>query len=163
MSGFEHITEVLVPAEIAQEANFQLRQIGQRGLEGFSLWAGEMRGTSFFVRVNIVPAQTGHRSESGVCVSVGPQELHRINMWLYENRMSIIVQIHTHPTDAYHSETDDAFPIATTNGCISIVIPNFARQPFALHHCAVYRLKGQAGWVELSPQETFNLIRIINQ
>lgn len=163
MNGFEHITEILVPDEIAQEANFHLRRIGQRGLEGFSLWAGEMRGTSFFVRVNIVPAQTGHRTESGVCVSVGPQELHRINVWLYENRMSIIAQIHTHPTDAYHSETDDTFPIATTNGCISLVIPNFARQPFALSHCAVYRLKGQAGWVGLSLQETSNLIRIIDQ
>ena len=37
---------------------------------------------------------------------------------------------------------DDALPIATTVGCLSLVIPNFAREPFALDQCAVYRLCG---------------------
>ena len=130
-------------------------------MEGFALWAGVQRETTFSVRANIIPAQTGHLLDDGVCVSVGPEELHRINVWLFENKMSLIAQIHTHPTDAYHSDTDDAYPIATTNGAVSIVIPYFARQPFALSRCAVYRLHPHRGWVGLTPKEASGLIQIV--
>jgi hypothetical protein len=37
------------------------------------------------------------------------------------------VQIHTHPGRAFHSETDDAWPIIHSAGFLSLVIPNFAR------------------------------------
>lgn len=158
--GFEQITRIIVPAQLAEETNSKLRLIGQRGMEGFALWAGVLSESTFSVQANIIPAQTGHQLEGGVCVSVGPDELHRINVWLFENRMSIIAQIHTHPTDAYHSDTDDAYPIATTLGSISVVIPYFARQPFALGRCAVYRLQDRRGWVGMTPQEANNLIHI---
>jgi len=36
------------------------------------------------------------------------------------------IQIHTHPQAAFHSLTDDAFPIVHTVGFLSLVIPNFA-------------------------------------
>ena len=74
--------------------------------------------------------------------------------------MSLIGQIHTHPTDAYHSDTDDTYPIATTLGAISVVIPYFARQPFALSRCAVYRLIAGRGWVGMTPEEATALIQI---
>jgi hypothetical protein len=130
-------------------------------MEGFALWAGVQSESTFSVQANIIPAQTGHQLEGGVCVSVGPEELHRINVWLFQNSMSLIGQIHTHPTDAYHSDTDDAYPIATTLGSISLVIPYFARQPFALARCAVYRLLLGRGWVEMTPQEAAALIHIV--
>jgi hypothetical protein len=163
MNGFEHITTIVVPASLVEETNSQLRLIGRRGMEGFALWAGVPSETKFLVRSHIIPQQTGHLLEGGVCVSVGPEELHRINVSLFENQMTLIAQIHTHPTDAYHSETDDAYPIATTVGSVSIVIPYFARQPFALSRCAVYRLCPQRGWVDLTPQEASRLIHIVEQ
>ena len=163
MSGFEHISKIVVPAPLAEETNSNLRVIGSRSMEGFALWAGVQNENTFFVRANIIPAQTGHQLEGGVCVSVDAQELHRINVWLFTNNMSLIAQIHTHPTDAYHSDTDDAYPIATTVGSVSLVIPNFARHPFALSRCAVYRLYHKKGWVGLTPREVTTLIHMVEQ
>jgi hypothetical protein len=160
MSGFLDLTRIQVPLSAVEEAVSHLRQVGRRGLEGFSLWAGKRFGATFLVEKNIVPAQTGHRTADGVCVSVGPGELHRINVWLYENSMTLIAQLHSHPTDAYHSDTDDAFPIATTVGSLSIVIPDYARKPFSLVDCATYRLSPQNGWVPMSQNEVTNLVFI---
>ena len=78
----------------------------------------------------------------------GP-ELHRLNVWLYEARQVVGVQVHSHPGAAYHSETDDAYPIATLDGSLSIVLPFFGRDGFGSTDVAVYRL-GQDGWLELS-------------
>jgi hypothetical protein len=138
-----------------------LRERGSLGLEAFSLWAGTADGEVFNVRVNIVPAQAGHVSAQGVSVYVGPDELHRLNIWLYEKKMSLIAQIHTHPSEAYHSELDDAYPIATTTGCISIVIPDFARHSFSAGRCAVYRLNALRQWALLDISDTLSLINVV--
>ena len=47
--------------------------------------------------------------EDGLCAGSTAEELHRLNKWLYENGETLGVQIHTHPTDAYHSATDSAW------------------------------------------------------
>ena len=161
MKGLLGIEKILVPQEVIDATMDFLRHRGTMGLEAFSLWAGTADENIFTVRANIIPAQEGHVSDSGVCVSVGPEELHRLNVWLYENKMVLIAQIHSHPAEAYHSDTDDAYPIATTVGCISIVIPNFARQSFSTGRCAIYRLNESKEWAYLDTPEVLKLIYII--
>lgn len=158
MSGLGHVTRVRVPLAYIKEAHAHLRRVGETGLEGFALWAGELDGDTFIVRANIIPEQRGLRSDLGVCVVVNGDELHRINVWLYEHGMTLIAQLHSHPEDAYHSTTDDTYPIATTIGSLSLVIPYFARDPFSLADCAVYRLLPPRGWVELPRHEVERLI-----
>jgi hypothetical protein len=161
MNGFLDVSRVEVPRTVVEEAQSHLREVGKHGLEGFSLWAGKRIGQLFRVEENIVPVQMGHRSPEGVYVSVGPQELHRINVWLYEHNLTLFAQLHSHPTEAYHSDTDDTYPIATTVGSLSIVVPNYARQPFSLISSAVYRLIPQRGWVFIPPHEVVQLITIV--
>lgn len=162
MKGLLGINSIQVPQQaIDATVNF-LRHRGTMGLEAFSLWAGTADGNIFKVQANIVPAQEGHVTDDGVAVSVGPAELHRLNVWLYENKMTLIAQIHSHPTEAYHSETDDTYPIATTVGCLSIVIPNFARQPFSIGRCAIYRLDECKQWSYLDTTGAAKLINIID-
>ena len=76
--------------------------------------------------------------------------------------MQLIAQLHSHPGEAYHSELDDELPIATTAGCLSLVVPDFAREPFALRRCAVYRLMPGKGWGKLTGAETSRLISVID-
>jgi proteasome lid subunit RPN8/RPN11 len=45
---------------------------------------------------------------------------------LAENKRSVKAQVHTHPHRAFHSNTDDRWPIVAQEGFISIVIPDFA-------------------------------------
>jgi hypothetical protein len=161
MTGFLDVTSVQVPYEHTVLVQDHLRAAGREGLEGIALWAGERAGTTFRVRHTLVPRQQGTRSAQGLSVAVGPEELHRVNVWLYENRLQLIAQVHSHPTEAYHSDTDDAYPIATTIGCLSLVVPDFARGPFLLTECAVYRLGADGRWGRLSAGQVLALVSVV--
>lgn len=159
MSGLDHIRTVRVPRPLALEAHAHLQRMGWACSEGFALWAGQAEGDVFHVRRTIIPDQTSDQSLVGTCVIVDGDELHRINVWLYENAMTLIAQIHSHPAEAYHSATDDAYPIVATSGGLSLVVPDFAKDPFSLARCAVYRLTPRQGWGRLSAHDAAKLIR----
>src|SRR6266702_1850112 len=42
---------------------------------------------------------------------------------LLERNEGVRVQVHTHPCEAFHSRTDDAYPMIHTPGFLSLVIP----------------------------------------
>lgn len=50
------------------------------------------------------------------------------NFWkkLAAAKRSVKAQVHTHPGEAFHSASDDCWPIVSQAGFISIVLPNFA-------------------------------------
>ncbi|MFL5560845.1 MAG: Mov34/MPN/PAD-1 family protein [Gemmatimonadaceae bacterium] len=147
-AGFMLLDRLLVPRSLADSAQRHLRKVGRSGNEGFALWAGRFQGREFVVEETIIPAQHAMRCETGVCVRVDGDELFRINRHLYSIGRLLVAQLHSHPTEAYHSETDDEYPIATTAGAFSLVIPDFAVRDFALDDCAVYRLVPGQGWLE---------------
>jgi hypothetical protein len=45
---------------------------------------------------------------------------------------SVRVQVHTHPREASHSPTDDAWALVDSPGFLSLVIPNFGQGPVGL-------------------------------
>ena len=100
----------------------------------------------FGVREVITPRQQGIRSDHGLAVVVDGQELHRVNLQLYRSGLRLLAQIHSHPTEAYHSAMDDECAIATALGSFSLVVPDFAREPLRLERCAVYRLTARPFW-----------------
>ena len=131
------------------ETEKAIRSAGRDGYESFVLWSGTRDGDTFTVAEVHFPEQTSYKLRTGLCVHVDGPELHRINVWLYEARQVIGVQVHSHPGNAYHSETDDAYPIATIEGSLSIVLPFFGRAGCKSSGIAAYRL-GKDGWVEIS-------------
>jgi len=136
-----------------------MRSAGKQGLEGVALWAGRLDGPGFRVSKTIIPKQTALGLSSGLLYLVDGDELHRLNVELYRERLTLIAQLHSHPGEAYHSDTDDEFPIATTEGSLSIVVPNFARGPLDPSSWAVYRLQPE-GWIRLHERNASDLIRI---
>jgi hypothetical protein len=159
--GLRRVKSVVVPKSLATAAQAHCADVGQRGEEGIALWAGTIDGEIFRVNQTVIPAQSALRAGGGICAVVDGAELHRINVWLYENGLRLVAQLHSHPSEAYHSDTDDAYPIVTAVGGVSIVIPDFGRGPFSLDRCAVYRLTAGAGWVELAPRQAAALITFI--
>lgn len=163
------VSLVEVPVGVVAMAHAALAAAGRRGLEGMALWAGVQNGRSFRVHETIVPEQNGIRSAHGLLVSVGEAELRRINLHLYRSGFRLFAQIHSHPTDAYHSEVDDEYAIATALGSFSIVVPDFARAPLQLTRCATYRLTappvwrpgGRAKWTEMPVDRVVNMIRFV--
>lgn len=139
-----------VPAAIVRETEKSLRLAGRSGMECFVLWSGLISGSEFQVRTAHVPRQTSYRLESGLMVRVDGDALHQLNSWLYRNNEVLAIQIHAHPTEAYHSSTDDTYPIVTAEGSVSIVAADFCRRGLFSDSTAAYRLAGQV-WRELDP------------
>ena len=138
-----------IGASAIRETEEAIRSAGQRGYESFVLWSGTRDNDTFTVTKVHIPEQTSYKFDAGLCVRVDGSELHRLNVWLYEAQQVIGVQVHSHPTDAYHSETDDTYPIATLDGSLSIVLPFFGLDGWESRDIAAYRLE-QDGWVELT-------------
>jgi proteasome lid subunit RPN8/RPN11 len=160
VATLEGITRIRVPADILRSVHTHLRDSGASGFEGVGFWAGRTEGETFFVEAAVVPTQWGHRSSDGVAVMISGDELHRMNVWLHRNRFTIIAQLHSHPGDAYHSETDDEFSIMTRVGGLSIVVPNFAKDPFSFQTAAFYRLLKNGDWRCLDAEEASDLIHV---
>ena len=138
-----------IEASAIRETEEAICSVGQDGYESFVLWSGTRDGDTFTVATVHIPTQTSYKLNDGLCVRVDGSELHRLNVWLYEAQQVIGVQVHSHPEDAYHSETDDTYPIATLAGSLSIVLPFFGRDGWESSDIAAYRL-GRDGWVELT-------------
>ena len=64
--------------------------------------------------------------------------------------MGIPVQVHTHPHDAFHSETDDEFPIIHKPGFLSLVIPNFGLGPVGFNEAYLTEIQPDGRWQEVA-------------
>lgn len=137
-----------VPRTKIVETEEALRAAGADGYEVFVLWSGRLDGGSFEVRTLHVPQQSSYRLDTGLLVRVEGDALHRLNTWLYEHDELLGVQVHAHPTDAYHSDTDNTYPIVTTIGALSIVAADFAAHGLLNEATAAYRLT-KTGWDDL--------------
>lgn len=125
-----------------------LLEAGAEGFERFVFWSGRPTGSAeFAVEAVHVPTQRAFKTRKGLLVRVEGDALHRMNAWLYEHEQVLIAQVHAHPTDAYHSETDDSFPVVTSEGGLSIVVPDFCKHGLITPETAIYRLS-TSGWVE---------------
>lgn len=161
MTELADVAELRVPLNVLMDGYEFMRSAGRLQLEGMVLWVGKQRDSTFTVSELIIPKQKGLRTADGVCAVVEADELARLNMHLYRNSLELVAQVHTHPTVAYHSSTDDAYAIATTAGSFSIVVPNFAAANYALAHCAVYRLSSVGKWLEVDESKAPNRIMVV--
>ena len=89
------------------------------------------------------------------------EALHRLNSWLHENAEMLAVQVHAHPTDAFHSETDDTYPIVTLAGGLSLVAADFARHGLLTRETAAFRLT-EYGWHEIPLNDLASLIEVFD-
>jgi hypothetical protein len=154
----EGIETFRVPDRVVARTELSLRRAGRAGYELFVLWSGRNDGDSFDVETAHVPKQTSYQLKSGLCVRVGGEALHKLNAWLYDNHQVLGAQVHAHPTDAYHSATDDTYPIVTALGGLSLVVPDFCSDGL-FSGSAAYRLAAD-GWREEKRTVT-SLIEVI--
>jgi hypothetical protein len=137
-----------VPATVVDHSADALREAGLEGYELFVLWTGVGVDDRFRVQHVYVPRQQTYKGEGGLHVRVEGDELHKLNRWLYEKGQVLAIQVHTHPEEAFHSETDDLYPIVTALGGLSIVVPRFCRDGVLGRETAVYRLHA-SGWIRV--------------
>ncbi len=148
------VREFVVPLDLVDQTLEPLHEAGRRGYEAFVLWGGHFVDDGGFEFLTAYfPEQTTSRGEEGLLVYVDGEALFRVNRAFYERGLVLGGQVHSHPTDAYHSETDDAYPLVTLVGALSGVVPDFGdggRE--RLNEWAWYRLVAASEWTPIADE-----------
>lgn len=129
------LSRYIVPAQALTETRELLRGPGIDGLEAVVVWVGTVVDDSTAQIIAAVrPGQIAYRSGEGCAVEVPPQALSQLISAL-PTGFFVLARLHTHPGVAYHSEIDDTNMLISHQGAISIVVPDFARDPLDLRRC----------------------------
>jgi len=147
-TGLLSIETFVIPRDVLAETILFLRRIGADGYEGFVLWSGRQESERrFAIRSVMFPKQHASKTHDGLLVTVDGAALFEVNRTAHERGEILAAQVHSHPTDAYHSSTDDTYPLVTIVGGLSVVIPDFARHaPGDIDRWAWFRLSDAASW-----------------
>jgi hypothetical protein len=118
-----------------------MRKFGAQGWEVLVLWLGHIDSVSGVANVvrAFVPKQNPIAGEDGVGYFVESDTLF--------------------PREAFHSEADDRYAIVTTNGGLSLVVPNFGHATADPTAWAVFRLHGR-DWRQLKRDDVGMLIQV---
>lgn len=154
-SPLAEVRHFILSEGLLEETIAVLAEAGRREHEAFVLWGGVVqdRTTLRFTSV-VVPEQTPHKTPEGLLVTVDGSALFVAGREAYSRGEILAGQVHTHPTDAYHSEVDDHFPLVTMLGSLSVVLPDFAAGGRDdISRWAWYRLVGEARWQQLTRRD----------
>jgi hypothetical protein len=159
--NLEEVKAFAIPRDIVQQTERALQESGSEGYELFVLWSGVIELHTFRIRTAHVPKQKSYRTDDGLLVRVEGPALHELNVWLFENQEILGIQVHAHPTDAFHSQTDNTYPIVTTLGGLSIVAADFAQDGLLNAASAAYRLT-RKGWRSIRRPDRSRLIEVVD-
>lgn len=152
------ISRYRVSGTILQSTADALRQVGQARKEAVALWQGRVVSeTDAEVTKLVIPQQiTGPRH-----FNIPLAERLRIMNEINQVGEFILIQLHTHPGEAFHSEADDRYAVTKHLHAISIVIPNFAvRWTGQLNETSVNVNLGGGDWRELSQDDVVQLFEV---
>ena len=147
-----------IPRTLALETVEVLERAGVHGHEAFVLWGGVTDGATVQFKSLLIPEQQGHQTPDGLLVTVDGDALFEVNRHLFARNEILAAQVHSHPTDAYHSDTDDCHALVTLTGALSVVVPYFGASGLDTTGWAWYRLTGQATFEPLDRDDEVLLI-----
>ena len=124
----------------------QLRSCGQSRDECVVYWTGP-REVPGAVDEVVRPA---HRAGPD-WYEVEPDWITSFFLELRRERRTARAQVHSHPMRAWHSCTDDQYPLASSPGFYSLVVPNFGNGPAGLDGVYLVELRADGTWVEREP------------
>lgn len=128
------------------EATFEhFRQCGRGRAECQTLWISSWANPEMISRV-IHPKHTAH--PGGFVVD--DAWLNEFWLELGETNCGIRVQVHTHPSEAFHSKSDDEHPVIHKPGFLSLVIPNFALGPIGFKDAYLTEIQPDGGWRQVA-------------
>ena len=78
--------------------------------------------------------------------------LHPFFLNLHRDGRTVRAQVHTHAGEAFHSNTDDRWPLVNTPGFLSLVLPRFSREPLSVEEMYLAEVT-PTGWRSRAPHE----------
>jgi len=142
-----------IPQRVLDQTFEHFRRCGAGTRECQTLWTSPWDSPELITDV-VHPA---HRAHGGGFVL---EDSWITSYWLElaATRAGIRVQIHTHPGAAFHSPTDDEYPIIHTPGFLSLVVPRFGLGPVGFAGAFLAEIGLDGRWCE---QRVESRLRII--
>jgi hypothetical protein len=141
-----------LPRSILEETFALFRQCGAGRRECQALWVSPW---SALQQISAVIHPRHQATSAGV--QVDPNWIGNYWLELSEKKMGIRVQVHTHPGAAFHSGTDDEFPLIHQPGFLSLVIPNFALGPIGFRGAYLAEISSSGVWNEALLEQRFEI------
>ncbi len=130
-----------LPRSVLDRTFAHFRECGRGRCECQVLWTGPWSAPNRIADVTH-PKHAAHLG--GFVVDDG--WLHKFWLDLGKTDFGIRVQVHTHPGEAFHSETDDQYPIIHKPGFLSLVIPNFGLGAVGFDHAYLTEIQPDGRW-----------------
>jgi hypothetical protein len=126
--------------DVIEESFRWFRECGRGECECILYWTGPVDETL----VDGVEHPIHERSPFGY--EVESRWLTEFCLRLGASKRCVRAQVHTHPEEAFHSASDDHWPIVSQAGFVSIVIPNFGSRGISLDDSWIGRLMADGTW-----------------
>lgn len=83
---------------------------------------------------------------SGVCI-LKADAFSKLWTICRARKLTVVADIHTHPGQAFQSETDRRNPMVARAGHIAVIVPDFASAPVRYERLGIYEYQGEHRWV----------------
>ena len=140
---------ILAP-DILERSFAHFRECGAGCRECHVLWISSWRSPDVIQQV----VHPEHKAQGGGYV-VDDAWLSRFWLELADAGSGIRVQVHTHPRRAFHSRTDDRFPIIHKPGFLSLVIPDFGLGPVGFDGAYLTEIQPDGYWRQVAIESRF--------
>jgi hypothetical protein len=139
----------LIPSNAVVPMETFLQNAGREGCEGAILLAGRAHRTlpaTAVLDFIVFPRQERETGAFGVAVEISNAEVLELTSLLSAHDRLLYAKIHSHPTEAFHSSTDDSNMLLQFDGALSVVVPLFGLLGLVgWPHCAGFRYTSD-GW-----------------
>ena len=142
-----------LPRAVLADTFEEFRRCGRGRRECMAFWTGPWAKPEAITRL----VHAGHSAHVGG-VEVDQGWLAALWKALADASFGVKVQVHTHPGAAFHSATDDDFPVVHTAGFLSLVIPRFALGEIGFEGAYLAELDKTGRWREVAVQDRLELI-----
>lgn len=146
-------TRYRVPEAVLRESFAELRRCGAGRRECQVLWTSPWIDPA---RVTTVIHPVHHAQGDGF--ELDGEWLTTFWRELVEGGTGVRVQVHTHPGRAFHSATDDEWPIVHTPGFLSLVIPRFGLGEVGFEGAYLAELGTDGRWCETSITDRLEVV-----
>jgi hypothetical protein len=142
-----------IPTAVLHRTFETFRACGRGRCECQVLWVSSWRSPDAVVDC-VHPL---HSSRAGG-FAVDDKWLTRFWLDLADKDRGVRVQVHTHPGAAFHSKTDDRYPIVHSLGFRSLVIPAFGLREAGFDGAFLCEIDEAGSWRTLPPEKALEVV-----
>lgn len=140
--------DVKVPKNLVYSTLEEIQKAGMNRQERLVLWLGKNTSSDKVITEIFIPQQISDVDY----FHLSSESMKNTLRYLRERRLKIIMQVHSHPADAFHSAADSRWAIIRHEGALSLVIPYFGfktNENNFFEGAALFRLSKNNIWLQI--------------